>query len=106
MKDKFAELTAQLARIIKYESTAFTQNSHYLSDSKERFLAQYKAARAQVKPRKARVGHAQEAAGSESVSTAAVAPVAPVVVRPSAPAPRVDSPWSECYCYCWRKSVS
>ncbi|KAI0686945.1 P-loop containing nucleoside triphosphate hydrolase protein [Cytidiella melzeri] len=40
---KYDNMRSQISKFLKYESTAYTQNDHYLSDAKETFLAQYKA---------------------------------------------------------------
>ena len=36
----------QIVKLLKFEKNPFTQNDHYLSDATERYLAQYKDARA------------------------------------------------------------
>ncbi len=49
IQSTYKDANAQLAKVLKYETTAFTQNEHYLSASKQGFSAQYKALRSKAK---------------------------------------------------------
>jgi hypothetical protein len=42
----------QIAKLLRYESTAYTQNDHDLSDAKEQYLVKYKAVHASQQPQK------------------------------------------------------
>lgn len=46
LQEKFRAMSKQVSRLLHYETPAYTQNDYDLSDSKERFLAQYKELRA------------------------------------------------------------
>ncbi|KAI0087492.1 P-loop containing nucleoside triphosphate hydrolase protein [Irpex rosettiformis] len=83
LEDKRDSMTAQISKLIKYESTAYTQNDHYLSDGKEKFLAQYKALRMK------NLKKTQPAAAVASIGT----PVTPT--SPAAPARPLFSPSPE-----------
>ena len=48
MRSKLEVAAAQALRVLRYETTPFTQNDHYLSTSKDKFLALYKSARQNV----------------------------------------------------------
>ncbi|GJE97016.1 P-loop containing nucleoside triphosphate hydrolase protein [Phanerochaete sordida] len=90
IREKLDATMAQTARILRYETAPFTQNDHYLSASKDKFLAMYKSARKNEKD----TPKGKAAAASVHTPGAAPAPPsAPRLVRPiPTPAPPTPAP--------------
>ncbi|KAF7800197.1 hypothetical protein EIP86_011444 [Pleurotus ostreatoroseus] len=68
---------AQLGKILRYETSAYTQNEHYLSSSKEAFLTKYKALRTKAKSNPLALGAQPVSLGSSQISAFLASPWKP-----------------------------